>query len=300
MKKVIPFLFLLLFTGCDNATQTWNGTVGLRPSPLFAFLNHTQVQLNDSGLLHLQLFHDINQIGISLLAGELQAGLLDPAASANLLKVAGNQFTIAGLVEFPYGATLVMRRGLSLRLPELAGKRIARTFTSCRLVKQISNDVPRLGLAIDSVNWVAMPPVEMAPALEAGLVEAAVVSGDLAIQLQSLGHTILYQNWHMTESDDCCPKTNNQTGYYLLHQRKVKIPHAVLSAFVASNKVPTAELRSHMARFSQLPDSILANLPVSSFQIIDSTQAELLTKQLVTIQNNESHDQHEDHEHHKH
>lgn len=65
-------------------------------------------------------------IGYSLISGTIDAGFVETNKAVKLLKAPGGEtLKVAGAVQFPYGATLVIRKDLNIRLGGLAGRTIA-------------------------------------------------------------------------------------------------------------------------------------------------------------------------------
>ncbi|HSW39901.1 MAG TPA: hypothetical protein VLL97_10455 [Acidobacteriota bacterium] len=207
-------------------------------------------------------------IGYALLSGDLDAGLIEPAKAEVLLKIGENTgLKVAGEIQFPYGATVVLQKDLSLRLPELAGRKVAAKDDHCELFHQFTLDAPARGLDLKQVEIVHMPFEDMIPALEAKVVDAILTKGSYGVIAESLGHTILYQKWDLaTGSDDCCPAVLAQTAYYLV-VRPASDPEiaGLVQRLEAANRIKPSEARALISKRLGIAEERLIQFPVAVF-----------------------------------
>ena len=74
----------------------------------------------------VQSFHSMSDAAYSLLSGKIDVGFVEAEKLAALSELEGfDKLTVAGKVTYPYGATLVLRKGLDARLQELGGLTVA-------------------------------------------------------------------------------------------------------------------------------------------------------------------------------
>jgi ABC-type nitrate/sulfonate/bicarbonate transport system substrate-binding protein len=219
-------------------------------------------------------------VGYALLSGSIDAGFVDIVKVRNMREFPGfERLTALGRVTFPYGATLVLRRGLNLRLGELKGTRIAISSPECVLFEAFREDADRLKADITGVEYVVMPFDTMIPALEAGEADAAVIKGAAAVAALSQGHTILYQNWDVQPGDECCPAIVDQAVQVLLVRRDLGKRAEVLAELLlrAESEGPE-ELRGAVARHTTITPDLLEGQPVPEFNRADDSLLAVLAE----------------------
>ncbi len=217
-------------------------------------------------------------IGYSLISGKIDAGFVETNKAVKLLKAPGGEgLKVAGAVQFPYGATLVVRKDLSIRLGDLAGRTIAAQEPDCKLLHQFRKDAKRLGVKVERIHVVYMSFDEMVPALEAGKVDAVLVKGSYAVLAEHLGHKVLYQNWDIKAGDECCPAALAQSDYFLVvREQAVATVKPVVAALLASGALPPAELRQAVAKRLGYAPEALERLPTANFVAVsDELRKEL-------------------------
>ena len=130
----------------------------------------------------VQQFRSSSDIAYALLSGALDAGFVEADKLAALAELDGfERLTIVGKVTYPYGATLVLRKGLNVRLQELDGLVIAASSPECVLLDEFVVDAGRLGAELSDVKFIYMAFEAMLPALESGVVDAAIIKGSFAV-----------------------------------------------------------------------------------------------------------------------
>lgn len=213
-------------------------------------------------------FKTSGDIGYGLLSGELDAGLIEPDKALSLFKeYKKSGLKVAGVIEFPYGASLVLRRGLKLRLNDLSGRTIAAEEPDCVLVRQFKHDLKRFGIDPGKIKFVFMPFEEMIPALEAKKVDGAITKSSYALIGESLGHTVLYQNWKAKPGgDECCPAFLAQVDYFLVVRPLENSTIGRLTeSLAAAGREKPAETRVIINSHTRIPAAILDKFPVPSF-----------------------------------
>jgi ABC-type nitrate/sulfonate/bicarbonate transport system substrate-binding protein len=225
-------------------------------------------------------FGSTSDIGYALLSGGLDAGFVEIEKVKSLEKLAGfENLTGMGRITFPYGATLVLRKGLNRRLGELKGVKIAVSSPECVLLKAFEKDAERLNADLSGVSYEVMPFDAMIPALESGVADAAVIKGAAAVIALRQGHSILYQNWDVQPGDECCPAIVDQAVQVLLVRKERGAEGAALAdrLLLAETEGPDA-LRLAVARKTAIPFELLEGQPVPEFDRADDSLVALLTE----------------------
>jgi len=227
------------------------------------------VPLNSSG-----------DIGYALIAGDIDAGFMETAKAAALLHSV-NGLQPIGAVTFPYGATLVLRKDLNIRLDELAGRSVAVPGPRCRLLHQLASDAERLGVFTGAITFLPMHQDQMIPALEAGRVDAILTRGGHALLAVAHDHKVLYQSWEVSGDDQCCPQTLAQVELILVTRADTGLAQRIeslLSALATASAVAPDITRAAVAAQTRIAPTTFATFPVVSFAALTpEQQAELLT-----------------------
>ncbi|WP_043582573.1 hypothetical protein [Geminisphaera colitermitum] len=248
-------------------------SVGHTGNPLLAPLYAAADRATTSGggpdrlSIDLRRFATGGDAGYALIAGEIDAGFVEPAKTLALLRLPGAaRLRLAGVVNFPYGATVVLRKGLDKRLDDLGAARVAAADPHCALLHQFKTDAARLGADPSQLRLRFMPFEAMLPALESRAVDAIIVKGAYAVLAVQQGHTILYQNWNVQSGDACCPAIVTQAEYILIVTAAAAPRAAALvDALAATTRLPAADLRRATARHIAYAEAALAELPLASF-----------------------------------
>lgn len=223
--------------------------------------------LETQGSLSPVIFKSSGDIGYALLAGEVDAGFIEPNKVEKLLDTpAASRFRIAGAVQFPYGAALVVRKDLDLRLGDLNGRIIGASEPDCKLLHQFTADAKRLGALTQNIRYKYMDFDIMLPALESKAVDAVITKGAYAALAESTGHTILYQNWEMTAGDECCPAVLAQIEYFLVvRDLPTEKIHSLIESLRTASDLPVAEQRAAVVRRIRFPEKTLEAFPLAGF-----------------------------------
>ena len=224
------------------------------------------------------------EIGYALMAGNIDAGFIETSRAMALFRSV-NGLAAIGAVTYPYGATLVVRKDLDIRLDDLAGHTVAVAGRRCRLLHQFLADTERLGVDPASITFVPLPFDQMIPALEARRVDAMLTRGGHALLAAAQDHQILYQNWDVTGDDECCPQTLAQIEQVLVTRAKgagARRIRELVAALEAANAAPPDDHRASVAARTRIPLDILGPFPVASFTALTpEQQAELGSDEYV-------------------
>lgn len=259
--------------------------LGYGNSPLLGPLYAAEEQAKaagKTGAWELKHFGSGGDIGYSLIAGELDAGFIETEKVLQLLKVPGGEkLKIAGAIEFPYGATLVVRKELKVRLADLAGKHLAALEADCIINHQFNKDAKRHGLDPKKLRYSYMPFADMLPALEAKAIDGALVKGAYGVLAELAGHKILYQNWEIKAgSDECCPPSIAQTELFLVvRQEAAERIKPLIAALTAANSLPPIEIRRAVGKQLNYPTEALEQYPVSTFVTVSAELRKQLGEQ---------------------
>lgn len=266
---------LLLAVGCGRQQTAGDGTprLGYVKSPLAAPLF-----VAEPGAFTPVEFGSGGDVGYALLAGDIAAGLVEPAKAAALFKLADN-LRAAGAITFPYGTTLILRGDLALRLGELGGRAVAVRDPRCGLLHQFQADAGRLGVETGTMRFLPMPFDSMVPALEAGKADAILTRGGHALLAVAAGHKVLYQSWETVGADECCPQTLAQIELVLVVRSDLgEAPlHALVEALETAGSVLSPTVRRVVGERTGIPESTLESFPVPSFAVLSPEQQLELT-----------------------
>ena len=274
---------LLVVPGCKNRTPSHGAAsqaklprVGYNPNPLLGPLYAAQAK---DKAWELTKFGTGGDTGYALISGDVDAGFVDTEKALQLIKAPGGEkLKVAGAIQFPYGATLVVRKDLKVRLTDLAGKKIAALEADCILNHQFNKDAKRHGLDYKTLKFSYMPFADMLPALESKSIDGALVKGAHAVLAELQGHKIIYQNWDIKAgADDCCPPSIAQTEYFLLvREEAVERVKPLLTALVAASDLPPVRLRQAISTQLGYPAEALEQYPTASFATVSPEQVKLL------------------------
>ncbi|CAH2031983.1 hypothetical protein [Trichlorobacter ammonificans] len=280
---VLSLALSLLLIACQDRTPTQPAVpqvapikVGISPNPLLGPLYAAQ---GKDAAWTARRFNTSGDIGYALLAGEIDAGFVETHKALKLLKAPGGEtLKIAGSIQFPYGATVVVRKGLKLRLRELAGLRLAALDEHCEVKEQFERDAVKNGLTPKKLRYRYMPFSDMLPALEAKSIDAIVIKGAYAVLAERAGHTILYQKWDMAANgDDCCPPAIAQTEYFLvLRAQSAEKVKPLLSALKTTADLPPSAIRTATVQQLAYPADALEQYPTPTFALLNDEQVKLL------------------------
>lgn len=265
-------------SGCGERDVT---VIGHSGGPLLTAAYVAESDPEFGGRFELSRLGTPADVGYALLSGDLAAGFIDPARYEEIERLPGfEKLEVVGKVTYPFGATLVVRNGLEVRLGDLEGKKVGISQPECVLWDTFKADAERLNVDTEKLELQVIAFDAMIPALEAGIIDAVVVRGALAAVAVKKGHTVLYQNWEIEETDagdGCCPLTEDQVELILLAQRNDPEASSGLPALLTRSQSSSLEvLRSAAAQATGIPVEILADLPVSRFEVADRALIEEL------------------------
>lgn len=298
MIRTISMLGIIILSialiGCRSGNEVTNQTsvllIGSDDSPLlgplYAAYQKRPAEAKTKLSWELKHFKSGGDIGYALIAGKLDAGFVETTKALKLLKAPGGEkLKIAGAIQFPYGAALVIRKDLKLRMSDLPGRTITANEPDCTMMHQFRKDTQRHGVDAKQIKFRYMTFDEMIPALEAKTVDGVLLKGSYAVLAEHLGHKVLYQNWDIKAGDDCCPASLAQTDYFLVvrDRDKTDITH-LLKELEASNALPPAELRKAVHKQIGYPLEALEQFPLASFVAISGDLAKEIGEQRCLLQ----------------
>ncbi|HSV30640.1 MAG TPA: ABC transporter substrate-binding protein [Atribacteraceae bacterium] len=233
----------------------------------------------DRGLrVELKRFGSSSDAGYALLAGRVDVAFLEPSRSFRLINEHDElEIKIAGTVNFTFGATLVVREDLNIRLGDLEGMTIAAGSRYCILLTQFKHDAQRQGVDSEKINFVYTAFETMLPALEAGEVDAMLTRSSYALLAQAEGHKILYQNWDVAPGDACCPEYLAQVEYFMLiKDLESRLVRELDVALLAASQKPAEDIRYAIMEHTQFPLELQQGFPLAHYLGIGPELAEEL------------------------
>jgi len=276
VKKALIVPVLLFFASCETQNNTLK--IGHGGGYLSAALYAAQEKLGKK--VDIRQFNSLSDVAYSLLLGALDAGFVGVDKLAALSELDGfEQLTVVGKVTYPYGATLVLRKGLNIHLQELNGLTVAVSSPHCVLLEEFIKDAERLNANISNIKYEYMPFDAMIPALTAKTVDAAIIRGTYAVIALQDGHSILYQNWEVVPGDECCPAIVDQAALVLLARRnKLEAVKPFIDELLFSQKLSPDQLRQAVANNTVIPFNILQGQPVPEFSLANDELIEIFVK----------------------
>ncbi|MFW0858819.1 MAG: ABC transporter substrate-binding protein [Dehalococcoidia bacterium] len=238
-------------------------------APLFVAVE--QGIFEDNGLrVELKRFGSTSDAGYALLAGRVDVAFLEPSRSFRLLNEHDEAgVKIAGTVNFDFGATLVVREDLNIRLGDLEGMTVAAGSRHCILLSQFKHDAERHGIDAGEINFVYTAFETMLPALEAGQVDAILTRASYALLAQAEGHKILYQNWDVVPGDACCPAYLAQVEYFMLvKDLEPRYVRGMDAALREASERPPEDSRNAIMKHTQFPLGLQQGFPVARYLVI--------------------------------
>ena len=261
LALILTSVLVLASCGRKNAPVTVGHGGGYLSAAIYA------AQTRDGLNADIQQFQSSSDIAYSLISGALDAGFVDAEKLAAFAQLPGfDRLAVAGNVTYPYGATLILRKGLNVRLHELGGLTIASSSPGCVLRKEFANDAMRLNADISGVKYKYMAFDAMIPALEAGVADAAIIKGTYSVIALQKGHSILYQNWEVEPGDECCPAIIDQAALVLLARRsRLSAVKPFVDALASAQKLAPDQLRRAVSENTAIPFEALRDQPVPEF-----------------------------------
>lgn len=275
----------LLLIGCGHRGEDQGGAGPLRlgyiagPHAAAIYVAEDQAARDGNEPVFTGIpFLSSSDIGYALMAGEIDAGFVETSRATALFR-AVNGLQAIGAITFPYGASLVLRKDLDLRVNDLAGRTVAVAGRRCRLLHQFLADAARLGVEPDTIDFVPLPFEQMIPALEARRVDAILTRGGHALLAAAQDHLTLYQNWNIVGDDECCPQALAQVELVLVTRGESAESQRIRrlsETLEAVNAVAAETLRAAVSARTRIPLSALEPFPVSSYAALTPEQQEEL------------------------
>ena len=265
----VLLLLVAVLSTCEKKNTQNTLKIGHSGGYLSAALYAAQENLGAS--TDIQQFSSTSDIAYALILGRLDAGFIEAEKLAAFAELDGfDQLAVVGKVTYPYGATLILRKGLNVRLQELDGLTVAASEPKCVLLEKFAEDAKRLGANISNIKYEYMVFHAMLPALESGAVDAAIIKGSYSVAALQAGHSILYQNWDVEPGDECCPAIISQAALVLMARRdKLDAVKPLVDALVFAQKSSPDSLRHAVAEHTVVPFETLRGQPVPEFSPAD-------------------------------
>lgn len=276
IKRIVPLLIVVVLLtsviGCTivrDSSKAEMLKVGHSGGNLLAALYAAQDNEDFDKKYAVERLQSISTVAYALLSGHVDIGFVDAEKIHFLAQLEGFEHLRAvGKVTYPYGATLVLRKGINKRLTELDGLNIAVSSPNCKLLHAFETDAARLNADVSGVTYTTLAFDAMLPALEAGAVDGVIIKGFYSVAALKEGHTILYQNWDMEPGDECCPAIVDQAALILLaRESKVEAAEEFAKLLQAAQNIGQDALRRVIAENTTIPYDILIGQPVPEFSL---------------------------------
>ncbi len=261
---VIVIIAAIILINGRSTTGKFN--IGVSGSPLLSPLYYAKTRKDWDGKFNLVSFDSSSDIGYALVSGKLQAAFMDPSRALLVKKFPGSrQIDVVGKITYPYGAALVVRKGLQLKIQDLPGHTVAASSESCKLYHAFKKDLAWLDVDQSKITFVFIPFDAMIPALESGKIDAVFTKSSYALIAQKLGHSIPYIQWDIAAGDECCPAVIVQTEYLLLIRKDAgKDAERLVTLLLETQNVNQKDLIAATASATGIPVNVLESLPAPS------------------------------------
>lgn len=255
-------------------------TIGYLDSPLLSALYLAQHRPGWQPTDDLVRFETSADLGYALIAGKLDAAFVEPAKALLIRDIRELQhIDVVGKVTYPYGGILVVRKGLKLRLQDLPGHTVAISTPECRLYHTLRKDLAQGHVDAARIRFEPIPFDEMLPALEAGVVDAAITRSSYSLAARKLGHDIPYIQFDLVAGDACCLAAVAETEFLLLSRTAARADaQRLASLLLDAQKEGDAELRAAAHAQTGLPLALLETYPAARFAYADNVLLKLFLK----------------------
>lgn len=254
--------------------------IGHNGSPLLAFLYAADEGDEGREAFTAAKFNSSADVGYALLSGTIHAGFIEPEKALELSRLSGfDNLVVLGKVTFPYGVTVITKKGSSLRLQDINGHHIGVPSDNPALLKEFTTAVSKYPVQLKQVNYQFLPSDAIIPALDAGKIHGAIVKGSKSVIAISDGHNILFQKWDMEPGNECCPPVIDQLEFVLLAQKKEQTRNrALVEILTGSAALNPSVLRAALSRAEHVPETLFADLPLASFELADNQLLSLFSQ----------------------
>jgi ABC-type nitrate/sulfonate/bicarbonate transport system substrate-binding protein len=256
-------------------------TIGHLSSPLLSALYLAEQRPGWREADRLVRFETSADLGYALIAGKVDAAFVEPAKALLIKDIREfKQIDVVGKVTYPYGGILVVRKGLGLKVQDLPGHTVAISADECRLFHTLKKDLAWLKVDTKKIKFVQVPFPEMLPAVEAGVVDAAITKASYGLTARKLGHTVPYVQYDIVSAgDSCCPVATLETEFLLLSRSAARadverLAHLLLEAQLEKD----ADLRAATHAKLGIPLELLETAPAARFAYADNVLLKLFLK----------------------
>ncbi len=284
--SLVAVIIIVYLSLPKSIATTPDFKIGYTGSPLLSSLYLAQSKPEWKKNYKLVRFDSSADLGYALISGKLDAGFIEPSKALLIKQIREfNNIEVLGKVTYTYGAVLIVKKGLTLKIQELAGHTVAISETSCKLYHALKKDLELFGVDVSKVKFVVIPFDAMIPAIEAGKVDAAITKSAYGIFAKRLGLSIPYLQWDVTAGDACCPAVTAKTEFLLISSKKSLDQTKNLSDLLLSTqKESDSQLRQATALKTGIPLPILESLPLAQYSLADSA----LLKLFVSVAEDEA------------
>ena len=254
--------------------------IGYLNSPLLSAVYLAEKRPGFRTTDELVRFESSADLGYALIAGKVDAGFVEPAKALLIKDIREfKQIDVIGKVTYPYGGILIVRKGLDLKLQDLPGHKVAISSDDCKLYHTLKKDLAWSHVDVKQIQFEPIPFAEMLPAVEAGVVDAAITKASYGIVARKLGHTIPYVQYDITAGDSCCPAAVAETEFVLLSRTGARADTERLANLILeAQKESDATLRTATTEKMGVPLDLLEAYPAAKFAYADNVLLKLFLK----------------------
>lgn len=256
-------------------------TIGYLDSPLLSALYLAETRPGWRAADQLVRFGTSADLGYALIAGKVDAAFVEPAKALLIKDIREfKQVDVVGKVTYPYGGILVVRKGLGLKVQDLPGHTVAISSGECRLYHTLKKDLAWLHVDAEKIKFVQIPFPEMLPAVEAGVVDAAITKASYGLTARKLGHTVPYVQYDIVSAgDSCCPVATLETEFLLLSRAAVRTDTERLARLLLeAQQEKDGDLRAATHAKLRIPLELLETAPAAKFAYADDVLLKLFLK----------------------
>lgn len=268
---------LIFFTLNREKTEKDVFRIGYINSPLLSTMYYSKNKMERNYKIIFEKFSSSADVCYALLSGKVDAGFVEPSKA-----IVAKRFPefinleVVGKITYPYGGILLTKKGFDLKMQNIEGPLIAVSDENCRIFQAFKKDLQMIGKDITKINIQFMPYENMIPALESGIIDAALTKTSYGLLSEKIGLTIPYIQWDIAAGDKCCPAFIAQTEFLLIVNKKFRRNSAVLmNEMMANEKVPPESLAVATSFETGISSRQLLSLPQASFSPADLQLLEL-------------------------
>jgi ABC-type nitrate/sulfonate/bicarbonate transport system substrate-binding protein len=279
VSLLLLIIVAILYVIKSNTEKPVLDRIGYDASPLLAPFFYAVDKNNLTNEIELQKLRSSSDIGYALLSKSISAGFVEPFRLSEMKHLKGfEDLQAVGGITFPYGVSVVVRKGLQIRLQDLKELVVAVSDQDTKLLGAFIHDVARFNITFNEDDFTVLSSDAILPALETGAIDAVVLKATHAILAQIEGHSILYQKWDVEPGDECCPPIVDQLVYVLVVQKEWDKTERLQQLLLEASNDDTKNIRKSLQNYVAVPASFLDDVPIAKYEILPNENVEILEK----------------------